>query len=1119
MLEQLSNAVGYEIHANQIELIFWQGIGVSARNFEVRSPQGPEKFTASRISVNLSLRALIRGDIVPTGLTLVQPEIELALEKGWWLSKSDGGSFLEETPLKALAGFPSVTLEKALVHVKGMPLKVKDLFLHLSRRRKAPVKHDITLKGKIVYMREEVPFSVRGSIVSDERRGTSAEMRLWADKIPISCISWPDAVPVQKGVAGIEMNANRSFDGNLSAKGTITAKNLEFMIIDDGDKKSFSFANLSLPFNASYAGSMLEIPFFQMKGAGFTLDVSSTLDLKDRSNPHLNLNVKSPAMPLETFRRIFPSSLLPQWVDTRLFPIFSGGDVRVDLFSLNGKLNQIKDLDIQKNAGALLLRLTCSGLTAFKDGGGVPVEEVSGNLKIEKGGIHVSGARGRFRDSRIGDGTLHLSSLYVDDPIIRVTVDGSFDLEDLFQQKDLPLIPDEVRQQLQEIESPTGKMDANIQVGYEGNWEYPKILKGKFKFKNCAITGRNLLFPVFVEDGDLIIEEEKNKKFVATGQWGKSKIYASGEIGESWKTGSAHIAAQADMDELIGHLYPDLQSFIWFRNQVPCRLSLTKKKRNWDFIGEMDLKNASLETASMTVDPFGDKGEIIFNGRVQPGKEFSLTNLKCNLGESSFRLAGTYDLRNRDLFDFRVSSKKVLLEDLGVRFRKGNLRGSGALEFDATVKGSRSKPMMTGVTGEARARNLFFAARAFPHPVENCNFGLKFTGRDLSIDFLDLKLGKSPFHVKGLLQGWDGIRGTLTIKSDDLDLSDLIPPKIFAGFKGETPDPPGFAGSKGDQTPTRRGEGAKRFVEKSDIQLNISAPNGQWEGFRYGPLRVECALRSGDLYISRSSVKSEHGELRLIGHVKRGKKPEMLFSSYVNVIKQPLNELPRSLERIKSRAEGMLTMEALVYAKGSNKDDLISSLTGSVNVLIEQGVLKKSHVFIKIMNFLSLQRIFEERPSGLSKEGLYFESIGGHIDINEGLVTGENITMQSPVFNAVAMGEANLFTERVNAELGIQPLVTIDSLVSKIPIAGYLLTGDKKALYVDYFKVEGPLSDPDVRYIPLKSIGNGTVGFFKRLFLSPHRLFKSISDAARDFEGKGLPLPDEYLKPENDMGA
>lgn len=1121
LLGQVSKVVGYEIDAGPINFSFWEGIGISARDFEVKLPGGYNKIAAARIMFRLDLWELVRGNILPTGLTLIEPKIEFAMKEGWDILKPGKGGFFEAMPIKVLAGIPSVTLKGAQISVKDMPLKVTGLFLHLARKSTDPFTLDVTLDGKIDYREKEIPFSARGSITQDERGGASAEWSLRASEIPLSRISWPEFLPVKQGIAGIEMTANGALDGTFWAKGNITIKDLEFMIIDDGDKKSFAFDKLDLPFHTLYSESKLHIPSLQMKAADFTLNANSTLDLKDKSNPHLEINVKSPAMSLGTFKELFPSSLLPQWVETDLFPIFSGGDVRVDLFSLKGTLNQIKNLDRPKNAGALLLQLTCNGLTAFKDDGGVPVDGVSGNLEIEKGTIRVSNVEAHFRDSKISDGTLYLSSLYVDVPTIRVTVDGSFDLADLVLQRGLSLVPDEVRQKLQRFESVTGKMNASVEIGHEAKWDYPKILKGRFKFRDCAITSKDLLFPVILEEGSLTIDEEERKLFIAEGKWGKSKILSSGVIGASWKTGEAHILLKADMDELVGHFFPDLNSSMRFKNQVPSLISLSNKGGEWAFRGTFDLKKTSLETESMTIDPFGEEGMVLFSGRLQPGEKFYLTNLKCNLGESSFELAGSYDLRGKDLFDFNVSSKKLLLEDLGIRFKKGNLRGRGALEFDATVKASRSNPMMTDVTGWARSRDLFFATSAFHHPVENCNFGLKFQGKDLFINFLNLKLGKSSFHVKGELRGWDGMRGALTIKSDYLDLSDLISPEFFNNFNpaASGTDFPAFSGPNEDRTQAGWGEGASRFMKKSDIHLDIAAPNGQWEGFRYGPLRVECALRSGDLYIRRSSVEVEHGKLLLRGHVKRGKNREMLFSSYIDLTKQPLKELPQSLEFVKSRVEGILTMEALLFAKGSNKEDLISSLTGSINVMIEEGVLKKSHAFIKVMDFLSLRGIFVKRPPGLSKGGLYFESIGGNIDLAEGVAKTENITMQSPVFNAVVRGEANLCTDKVNAELGIQPLGTIDSLISKIPIVGYLLTGDKEALYVDYFKVEGPLSDPDVRYIPLKSLGNSTVGFVKRLFLSPKRLFKSISDAARDFEGRGLPLPDEEFEPKNDMGG
>jgi uncharacterized protein YhdP len=177
-------------------------------------------------------------------------------------------------------------------------------------------------------------------------------------------------------------------------------------------------------------------------------------------------------------------------------------------------------------------------------------------------------------------------------------------------------------------------------------------------------------------------------------------------------------------------------------------------------------------------------------------------------------------------------------------------------------------------------------------------------------------------------------------------------------------------------------------------------------------------------------------------------------------------------------------------------------------VLIEKGVIRKSNVFLKILEFLSLQSIFSKRPPDLSKEGLYFESLGGHGDIEKGVVRTENTQMKSPVLNAVAVGKCDLGQGLADFDLGVQPLGTIDTVVSNIPILGHILTGDNKSLITYYFKVAGPILNPQVEHVPFKTLGEGVTGILKRLFLSPVRLFENLSEGI-----KKLPAPENLQSP------
>ena len=138
--------------------------------------------------------------------------------------------------------------------------------------------------------------------------------------------------------------------------------------------------------------------------------------------------------------------------------------------------------------------------------------------------------------------------------------------------------------------------------------------------------------------------------------------------------------------------------------------------------------------------------------------------------------------------------------------------------------------------------------------------------------------------------------------------------------------------------------------------------------------------------------------------------------------------------------------------------------------------------------------------------------------MDQGVLATDPLVMKSPVFNAVVKGNVDLSKGRINAEVGAQPLGSIDSLISRIPIAGHILTGEDKAFLVYTFHVEGPVSEPSVRHVPLEGLGKGISGLFGRLFTTPGRLFKEISEAAGEIGMDGAPPPDMAVEAWDTLG-
>jgi len=548
------------------------------------------------------------------------------------------------------------------------------------------------------------------------------------------------------------------------------------------------------------------------------------------------------------------------------------------------------------------------------------------------------------------------------------------------------------------------------------------------------------------------------------------------------------VLGQADMNEIIGLLSPGHQSPLKFSEPTACSLSLFKRKGLWLCKGEIDLEGVVMETPSLTIDPPGKNDRITFTAELYPKERVSFRNLECHLKKSTFKLSGSYSLKRKDFLNLKVSTKKLPLEDLGIRFKKTKGHVKGILSCQTEIDAFLRNPTRTSVTGEVEVKDLYLVLGGLSSPISDCDLKLGLSNKKLSIHFLKMKVGETLIHIKGDLRGWDGVKGELTVDAGYLNVSDFISDRSKSSPAGKKSD-------------------IDRFTRQTDISIKLHVDQGRWETLKYGPLEAECAFQSGDFFIRRSKVQTDHGVITVNGHVKRGKKPEMSFSSYINITKQPVQEVLKVLGIHEDHLDGHLSMEAVLFTQGKETKDLISGLTGGANVLVEKGKIKKPHIILKILDFLSLQEVLKKRPADLSKEGFYFELIKGHIALDRGVLETDSLVMKSPVFNAAVKGKLDLTKESLDLDVGTQPLGTIDSIVSKIPTVGYILTGKEKSLVIFPFKVQGSLSKPDVHYVPLKNLESNMIGFLNRLFITPGRLFKEISKITKDLAEKGIPLP------------
>ena len=103
--------------------------------------------------------------------------------------------------------------------------------------------------------------------------------------------------------------------------------------------------------------------------------------------------------------------------------------------------------------------------------------------------------------------------------------------------------------------------------------------------------------------------------------------------------------------------------------------------------------------------------------------------------------------------------------------------------------------------------------------------------------------------------------------------------------------------------------------------------------------------------------------------------------------------------------------------------------------------------------------------------------------------------MKGDVMNMSMSGNQDLISSEVDLEIGIMPLRTIDRLVTKIPLAGWILGGEDKALVTAHFKLTGPGDNPEITAIPIESASKQVVGIFKRILTLPVKIVTDIGEA------------------------
>lgn len=201
---------------------------------------------------------------------------------------------------------------------------------------------------------------------------------------------------------------------------------------------------------------------------------------------------------------------------------------------------------------------------------------------------------------------------------------------------------------------------------------------------------------------------------------------------------------------------------------------------------------------------------------------------------------------------------------------------------------------------------------------------------------------------------------------------------------------------------------------------------------------------------------------------------------------------------------GALSAAGRLSGSGQDEAELRRSLQGDLRLELHDGRIGRYTLLAKILALTNIARLFDSSALELGGKGMPFRRVTGDFRITDGVARSENLLLESSAMRVSAVGQVNVGDETLDVTAAIRPFQTVDAALSWIPIAGWLLQGKEGAIVVAYARATGPIRDPKVEALPLKSVGRTLFGTFLNLLDLPKLLTgESASPAPTPGEESG----------------
>lgn len=573
---------------------------------------------------------------------------------------------------------------------------------------------------------------------------------------------------------------------------------------------------------------------------------------------------------------------------------------------------------------------------------------------------------------------------------------------------------------------------------------------------------------------------------------------------------------------------------------IPVTVSLTGSPGQMRGNLQANLARCGLDWPGILSKPVGSPAELRLSG-YQQNDSLIVEGGRLSLSPFDLQFSGKIGLAEKLPLDLRLKLPRTDLTKAAQLFPAlATYRAAGALSLNGQLSGGVAKPAFTGQlrldAGALGVKILAAELRDINGTIDISNQQCRFTG-------IQARLGQSAVTLDGELAGATERAFTLHFKAPRIGAGELI----FPGSKVV------FRNLDGSITVSRNG------IRYENILFDL----GTGQGFKLDgsqgftdPVIAELVIHAKESSIDEvlalwedeppAEAEEENTHHRLViqatvdegyyGHLSFSQAKGTVVAENNTVIISPLsfrtgsgscqgkvivdnNDDRQSILTISGQLAGVdaahLHSELLqkkglvtgnlsgqVQLQGPAGPELLTRGTGQATIHIQDGVLRKFSFLSKVFSLLNVAQVFTLHLPDMASHGMPFTALDGSFSLSQGVLTTEDLAVASNAMNLSLVGNFDLKQDQLDLLMGVKPFGTIDKIVSKIPLAGWILTGENKALITAHFRIQGSGEEPEVEAIPITSVSEKVFGIFQRVLGLPGKV---VTDVGNLFESEAIP--------------